>query len=110
MKPHDDRVVSGEVRLLRGRFEARFNDADAARAAARDTRTVGFVTDIRPDNRGWLIIGRRRLPFPGDERDRYASRFGGIAARHGGVTRRFVEEGQESSATRVAETCARGDL
>lgn len=92
MKSHADRAVSGQVRLLRGRFEARFDDADGARAAARDTRAVGFVTDIQENNTGWLIVGRRQLPFPGDERDRYARRFDGIAARHGGALWRFVEE------------------
>lgn len=92
MKPGDARPASSRVHLLRGRFEARFDDADAARAAARDTRTAGFVTDVRQDATGWLIVGRRQLPFPGDERDRYASRFDGIVARHGGALRRFVKE------------------
>ena len=41
---------------------------------------------------GWLTVARRQLPFPGDERDRYASRFHAIATQHGGVFRQFVEE------------------
>ena len=108
MKPRDDRAVSGQVRLLRGRFEAQFDDVDAARAAARDTRVAGFITDVRQDTTGWLIVGRRELPFPGDERDRYASRFRGIAARHGRAVTRFVEERPETLAAQVAERSARG--
>jgi hypothetical protein len=77
---------------MRGRFEARFKDADGARAAARDGRAVGFIVDVRRDATGWIAVGRRGLPFPGDERDRYASRFGAIAAQHGGGSTRFVEE------------------
>jgi hypothetical protein len=41
---------------------------------------------------GWLTVGRRQLPFPGDERDRYASRFQAIATQHGGAFSQFVEE------------------
>ena len=91
MTPHDDRV-GGTVRLVRGRFEARFDDVDAARAAARDARAVGFAVDVQQDTRGWLAVGRRQLPFPGDERDRYASRFHAIATQHGGAFSQFVEE------------------
>jgi len=87
-KPIDD----GAVRLLRGRFEAQFDGAEAARAAARDARAVGFVVDVEQGATGWLSVARRHLPFPGDERDRYASRFQAIAAQHGGVLNRFVEE------------------
>jgi len=87
-----DRAIAGAVRLLRGRFEAEFEDVEAARAAARDARTVGFVADVQQDASGWLTVGRRQLPFPGDERDRYASRFHSIATNHGGAFRRFVEE------------------
>lgn len=104
-----DLTPDSRVRLLHGRFEARFDDADAARAAARDTRAVGFVTDVRQDTSGWLIVGRRRLPFPGDERDRYASRLDGIARRHGGAFRRFVDERSEVLADHVAEIPVRGD-
>jgi len=32
------------------------------------------------------------LPFPADERDRYASRFDAIARQHGGAFSGFVEE------------------
>ena len=80
------------MRLLRGRFEAQFEDVEAARAAARDARAVGFVVDVQQDAEGWLAVGRRRLPFPGDERDRYASRLHTIATQHGGAFTQFVEE------------------
>ena len=82
----------GERRLLGGRFEAQFDDLDAARAAARDARAVGFAVDVDQNELGWLAVGRRRLPFPGDERDRYAQRFDTIARQHGGTFARFVEE------------------
>jgi len=108
MTPQADRAVDCRVRLLRGRFEARFEDLEGARAAARDTRVVGFVTDVRQDTLGWLIVGRRGLPFPGDERDRYASRLDGIAKRHGGAFTRFVEERSEVLTAQVAERSARG--
>jgi hypothetical protein len=77
---------------MHGRFEAQFQEREAARAAARDARAVGFVVDVQQDARRWLTVGRRRLPFPGDERDRYASRFHTIATQHGGAFSRFVEE------------------
>ena len=101
--PQDDRTAGGGVRLVRGRFEAQFGDMDAARAAARDARAVGFAVDVQEDATGWLTVGRRQLPFPGDERDRYASRFHAIAAQHGGVFSQFVEEPPETVATDVAE-------
>ena len=94
--------------LLNGRFEAQFEDMDAARAAARDARAVGFAVDVVQDPTGWIAVGRRRLPFPGDERDRYSSRYHAIATQHGGAFSRFVEEPPEAVAT-VAETSARGD-
>jgi hypothetical protein len=93
MTQQHDRAVGGAVRLLRGRFEAQFEDMESARAAARDARAVGFVVDVQQAAAGWLAIGRRQLPFPGDERDRYASRFGTIATQHGGAFSQFVEEG-----------------
>lgn len=99
MKTQGDPAVDGQVRLLRGQFEARFDDVDAARAAARDTRAVGFVTDVLQDTGGWLIVGRRQLPFPGDERDRYASRLHEIARRHGGAYERFVADPPETLTT-----------
>jgi hypothetical protein len=80
------------VRLLQGRFEARFEDAVAAKAAARDGRSVGFIVDVRQDTVGWLAVGRRGLPFPADERDRYASRFQTIATQNGGTFIQFAEE------------------
>lgn len=87
--------VAGAVRLVCGRFEAKFVDVDAARAAARDARAVGFAVDVRQDVSGWLTVGRRGLPFPGDERDRYASRFHAIATQYGGAFSQFVEEPPE---------------
>jgi hypothetical protein len=80
------------VRLLQGRFEARFEDAVTAKAAARDGRAVGFIVDVRQDTVGWIAVGRRRLPFPADERDRYASRFQAIATQNGGTFIHFAEE------------------
>ena len=80
------------VRFLRGRFEAQFEDAEAARGAARDARAVGFLVEVQQGTRGWLAIARRQLPFPEDERDRYASRFKGIASQRGGAFTRFLEE------------------
>jgi hypothetical protein len=81
------------VGLTRGRFEAAFDDVDTARAAARDARAVGFVVDVpRETAEGWRVIGRHKLPFPKDDRDRYASRVHAIATRHGGAFSRFVEE------------------
>jgi hypothetical protein len=90
--PQDERAIGGAVRLMCGRFEAQFEDLEAARAAARDARAVGFVVDVQQDARRWLAVGRRQLPFPGDERDRYASRFHAIATQHGGAFSQFVEE------------------
>lgn len=86
------RDAAGPIRLLRGRFEAQFKDAEAARAAARDARAVGFVVDVQQGAKGWLAVARRQLPFPGDERDRYASRIDGIASQRGGAFTQFVEE------------------
>jgi hypothetical protein len=92
MTPPDDPAVSGAVRVFRGRFEAQFGDMEAAKAAAREARAVGFIVDVQQDLTGWLTVARRRLPFPGDERDRYASRFDAIATQHGGAFTQFVEE------------------
>jgi hypothetical protein len=79
--------------LLRGRFEAKFGDWEGAKAAARDARTVGFVVDVSQEGTdGWLIVGRRKQPFPPDERDRYASRLNALAIGYGGTFSRFVEE------------------
>jgi hypothetical protein len=105
---HDVRTPGGAVRLLRGRFEARFEDADAARAAARDGRAVGFIVDVRRDTTGWVAVGRRGLPFPSDERDRYASRFSLIATEHGGAFGQFVEEPEDTSAANAVDPSARG--
>jgi hypothetical protein len=104
------RDVGGSVPFLCGRFEAQFEDAEAARTAARDARAVGFVVDVQQGARGWLAVARRRLPFPGDERDRYASRFHSVAARHGGAFSQFVEEPSDALTPRVTETAekARG--
>ena len=80
------------VHLMCGRFEARFGDIEAARAAARDARAVGFVVDVEQDGARWLAVGRRALAFPDDERARYASRLQAIAVQHGGTFSGFVEE------------------
>jgi hypothetical protein len=86
-------TTSGRITFLRGRFEARFEDEDAARAAARDARATAFVVDVRQDGAdSWLIVGRQRLAFPADERDRYVRRLSLIATRHRGAFSQFVEE------------------
>ena len=89
---------SGDALLLAGRFEAQFEDLDSARDAARAARAVGFVVDVDQNAAGWLTVGRRRLPFPGDERDRYASRVQAIASQHGGRFVQFVEEPSRTGA------------
>jgi hypothetical protein len=90
-----DTLRGDYVRLLDGRFEASFSDLEAARAAARDARTAGFVVHVDDTATGWIAVGRRRLTFPSDERDRYAHRFGSIATQHGGAFIQFVEEPPE---------------
>lgn len=93
MTLHDAPSRGGLRRLTRGRFEAEFEDVEAARGAARDARAVGFIVDVpRETAQGWRVVGRPKLPFPNDERDRYASRVHAIATRHGGEFSRFVEE------------------
>jgi len=93
MTSSDARAAADGLDFVGGRFEAHFDDVDAARAAARDARAVGFSVDVEEDaSDGWLMVCRRKLPFPTDERDRYASRVQTIAARHSGAFRRFVEE------------------
>ena len=93
MTLHDTPARSGLRRLTRGRFEAEFEDIDAAKAAARDARAVGFIVGVpRETAERWRVVGRPKHPFPDDERDRYASRVHAIATRHGGVFSRFVEE------------------
>jgi hypothetical protein len=99
----DNATHGGAVRLLGGRFEAQFDDLDAARAAARDARAVGFVVHVDQGATGWLAVGRRRLTFPGDERDRYAQRFHAIATQHGGAFIQFVEEPSETTATEQSQ-------
>jgi hypothetical protein len=91
----DDTAPQGadKNRFVSGEFEAHFDDAEAARAAARDARAVGFlVNPPREGAEGWLIAGRRKLGFPCDERDRYASRFQTIARHHGGTFNQFAED------------------
>jgi hypothetical protein len=80
------------MQLSNGRFEAQFEDEQDARAAARDARTAGFTVDVHENGRRWLAVGRRRLDFPGNERDRYASRYRTIATRHSGAFTAFVED------------------
>jgi hypothetical protein len=69
---------------------------------------VGFVVDVQRDATRWLAVGRRRLPFPGDERDRYASRFHAIAAQHGGAFNQFVEEAPDLLAAPRAKPSEKG--
>lgn len=57
---------------------------------------------------GWLAVGRRQLPFPDDERDRYASRFHAIAIQHGGAFTQFVEEEPDVSPSSWARTSKEG--
>ncbi len=71
--------------IVSGSFEARFRDEEAARSAARDARSAGFVVTVhKHDGQGWLITSRPRQPFPPDDGDRYASRLRAIATVHGG--------------------------
>lgn len=69
---------------------------------------MGFVVDVRPDAKRWLAVGRRQLPFPGDERDRYTSRCGAIAVQHGGAFSQFVEEAPDVLAARRAKAPEKG--
>jgi hypothetical protein len=69
---------------------------------------VGFLVDVQQDAKRWLAVGRRRLAFPGDERDRYASRFHAIAAQHGGAFSRFVEEMPDALAAPRANSSEKG--
>jgi hypothetical protein len=73
-----------------GTFDLRFPDERSARAAAVDVRAGGFVITLVAQAGGWLISGRRRQPFPLDERERYANRLRVIAATHGGAYDGFV--------------------
>ena len=85
---HDDSDL-----FRRGCFEASFPAEHAAKAAARDARSVGFVVAIREGDFGsWLILSRRKDAFPADDGDRYASRLRAIAGLHGGTYDRFVPE------------------
>jgi hypothetical protein len=92
-KPASRAASGGAASLMSGRFEAQFPDEETARAAARDARAVGFTVEVRRVTAwSWVTVGRRKLPFPSDERDRYASRAHAIATQHGGAFSRFVEE------------------
>lgn len=76
-----------------GEFYASFRQPDAARAAARDARAVGFVVEVHETGKGrWAIFARRKDPFPPDEQQRYAARLRAIAGKHEGTHRRFVRE------------------
>ena len=77
-------------------------------AAVNTIRIARFIVDVRRDTTGWVAVGRRGLPFPSDERDRYASRFSLIATEHGGAFGQFVEEPDDTSAARAVEPSARG--
>lgn len=102
-RPTTHGASGGADSLMSGRFEARFPDEETARAAARDARAVGFAVEVRRVTATmWLTVGRRKLPFPSDERDRYASRAHAIATQHGGAFSRFVEEPPASGDERPA--------
>jgi len=79
--------------LSSGAFRTRFADESAARAAARDARSVGFVVDVeQAGEHGWLTVSRRRHPFAQDDAVRYAGRLRTIAGAHGGEYEDYVEE------------------
>ena len=79
--------------FLVGEFCASFRERDAARAAARDARAVGFVVDVQETGKGrWAMLARRKEPVPHDEQQRYAARLRAIAGKHGGTYTRFVRE------------------
>ena len=81
------------LQLSSGAFRTRFDDELAARAAARDARSVGFVVDVEDaKGTGWLTVSRRRHPFAPDDADRYARRLRTIASAHGGSYQDYVEE------------------
>ena len=81
------------VAFVSGAFQVRFEDEPATRVAARDATSAGFTVGVREDGvRGWLIVCRRRAPFPADEQDRYAGRLRTIATMYGGIYERFVAE------------------
>jgi hypothetical protein len=81
------------VAFVSGAFHARFDDEQATRAAARDATSAGFTVGVRADSvGGWLIVCRRRNPFPADEQDRYAGRLRTIATMYGGTYVHFVTE------------------
>jgi hypothetical protein len=81
------------AQLSSGSFRSRFADELAARAAARDARSVGFVVEIEDEpTGGWLTVSRRRQPFAPDDASRYASRLRTIASEHGGAYEAYVEE------------------
>jgi len=79
--------------LSSGTFRTRFVDEMAARAAARDARSVGFVVEVeQAGDRHWLTVSRRRHPFAPDDASRYAGRLRTIAGAHGGEYEEYVEE------------------
>ena len=86
------------MNFVTGSFHMYFCDEAAARAAARDVSGAGFVADIRDQRTdGWLIVARRRQPFPADEQHRYASRLRGLVKAHGGNLKHFVRESAASA-------------
>lgn len=83
MTLQNSHALGGAVHLFRGPFEPQFQDVKAAQAAARDARAVALVVHLQQDATGGLAVGRCHLPFPGDERDRCATRFHMVATHHG---------------------------
>jgi hypothetical protein len=85
--------AKSRVRLFSGSFRTSFEDESAARAAARDARSVGFAVEVEASvDGGWLTLSRRRQPFPQHDADRYAGRLRNIAASHGGTYERYDDE------------------
>ena len=78
-------------RFVSGAFQARFYDAPATRAAARDATAAGFTVAVRADSvGGWLVVCQRRNEFPADEQARYAGRLRAIATTYGGTYEGFI--------------------
>jgi hypothetical protein len=96
------RVCCGTVRAWR--LDLRSSSPAGVAALVTGQRSIEAAQTT-----GWIAVGRRGRPFPGDERDRYASRFRAIATEHGGAFSQFVEEPDETPAAHAAESLATGE-
>jgi hypothetical protein len=86
------------MEFVTGCFHLQFREESAARAAARDVRAAGFVVEICRQRVGpWVIVARRREPFPAEEQHRYASRLRGLANAYGGDCERFVSDASRNT-------------